>query len=207
MHHHHWSSHWERQLGAARAPPACSLRGNTDAQAAQGKTLRRPVAFRAVPLYRSQDSAYHRTYHEAAVSFIRTWAKTSTTTGPNCSHPIHGCLSRAASPGSPGRGLRWLSVCLLTLDLWPGVWTPGRRVEESGPGTPARVFPPAPYQGTGGFFPRTGGSPQLYSRMKFRRSLILYQGEALPRQSPFPGGNPADGFYPSGFTARRNFAG
>ena len=59
----------------------CSLRGNTGAQAAQGGTLRWPDAFRAVPLYRSQDSAYHRTYHEAAVSFIRTWAKTSTTTG------------------------------------------------------------------------------------------------------------------------------
>ena len=66
---------------------ACSLLGNTDAQAAQGETLRWPVAFRAVPLYRSQDSAYHRTYHEAAVSFIRTWAKTSTTTGPNIRKP------------------------------------------------------------------------------------------------------------------------
>ena len=68
-------------LGALFWATVSSLWGNTDAQAAQGETLHWPVAFKAVPLYRSQDSAYHRTYHEAAVSFLRTWAKTSTTTG------------------------------------------------------------------------------------------------------------------------------
>lgn len=78
-----------------------SHQANTGAQAAWGGTPRWPVAFRAVPLSRSQDSAYHRTYHKAAVSFVRTWAKTSTTTG---SHQSITSLSPKQDTG--------LSVCV-----------------------------------------------------------------------------------------------
>ena len=83
--HHRWSSDDDANIirqntGRGKGIP-CSRRANTDAQAAWGGTPCRPVAFGAVPLYESQDSAYHRTYHKAAVSFLRTWAKTSTTTG------------------------------------------------------------------------------------------------------------------------------
>lgn len=75
-----------RQTTACRAFTYCASiagtdHGNTDAQAAKGGPPCWPAAFRAVPLCGSQDSACHRTYHKAAASFLRTWAKTSTTAG------------------------------------------------------------------------------------------------------------------------------
>jgi hypothetical protein len=86
---------WASQEGSPRLP--APFGATLTHRRLRWLCLRRPVAFRAVPLYRSQDSAYHRTYHEAAVSFLRTWAKTSTTTGPQGTDSIQDFTSAAVS--------------------------------------------------------------------------------------------------------------